>query len=120
MDGSIIREALQEYKKGLGQFAEQLPKVVQEYNRFTEACFEEGELSKREKHLIGLALGVYTNDEYCIVYHTKGAVDNGASELQILEAASVTTAFGGGMAMSQTVTLVQDAVKEFSQNKNKH
>lgn len=120
MEGSIIHEALQEYKRGLGDFAKVMPKVVHEYNRFTEACFEEGELTKREKHLIGLALGVYTNDEYCIIYHTKGAVDNGASEQQVLEAAVVSTAFGGGMAMSQTVTLVQDAVEELVQDRKPH
>ncbi|SFJ64902.1 carboxymuconolactone decarboxylase family protein [Thermoflavimicrobium dichotomicum] len=113
MDGSMIQQALQEYKKGIGQLAHQLPEVISSYNQFTEACFSEGALNKKTKHLIGLALGVYTNDEYCIIYHTKGAVDQGATDQEVLEAAAVCGAFAGGLAMSQTVTLVQDALAEF-------
>ncbi|MBA4493590.1 carboxymuconolactone decarboxylase family protein [Paenactinomyces guangxiensis] len=113
MDGTMIQQALREYQRGVGHLAEQLPDVVREYNRFTDACFAEGELSKKIKHLIGLSLGVYTNDEYCIIFHTKGAVDHGASDREVLEAAAVCGAFGGGSAMSQAVTLVQEALTEF-------
>lgn len=113
MEGSMIQQALLDYKQGVGQLADQLPEVVDTYNQFTEACFAEGELSKKTKHLIGLALGVYTNDEYCMIYHTKGAVDQGASDKEVMEAAAVCGAFGGGMAMSQIVTLVQEALAEF-------
>lgn len=115
MDGSTIQGALQEYKRGLGHLADTLPNVVSGYNQFTEACFSEGELPRKTKHLIALSLGVYANDEYCIIYHTKGAVDQGASDHEVLEAAAVTSAFAGGLAMSQVVTLVQDALTEFRQ-----
>ncbi|MGI6127398.1 MAG: carboxymuconolactone decarboxylase family protein [Planifilum sp.] len=113
MEPSMIHEALREYKEGIGHFEQELPEVAAEYNRFTEACFAEGELSRQVKHLIGLALGVYTNDEYCIIYHTKGAVDQGATDRQIMEAAAVSGAFGGGAAMSQAVTLVREAIQAF-------
>jgi AhpD family alkylhydroperoxidase len=113
MDGKDIQDSLLEYKEGLGELSKYLPEVVNYYNKFTDACFEEGELSKKMKHLIALGLGVYSNDEYCIIYHTKGAIDNGASNQEIMEAAAVTTAFGGGVSMSQTVTLVQDALSSF-------
>ncbi|TCS97034.1 carboxymuconolactone decarboxylase family protein [Hazenella coriacea] len=119
MEGSMIQQSLQEYKEGVGKLVKQLPDVIGKYNQFTETCFAEGELSTKMKHLIALSLGVYSNDEYCIIYHTKGAVDQGASEQEILEAATVSSAFAGGMAMSQTVTLVQDACNQF-QNRNIH
>jgi AhpD family alkylhydroperoxidase len=115
MENKHLEQALLDYKQGIGQLAHHLPRVAETYNAFTEACFDEGELSRKTKHLIGLSLGVYTNDEYCIIYHTKGAVDQGASEKEVLEAACVSGAFGGGMAMSQAVTLVQDALTEFHQ-----
>jgi len=113
MQASMIEQALREYKEGLGQLAEKLPEVVRRYNEFTQVCFQEGALSQKEKHLIGLALGVYSNDEYCIIYHTKGAVDQGATDDEVLEAAAVCAAFAGGMAMSQSVTLVQEALADF-------
>lgn len=109
--------ALHEYKLGLGVFTQKMPKLAQHYNAFTEACFEEGVLSKKDKQLIALGISLYSQDEYCIIYHVKGCLDEGASEEEILEAIGVTAAFGGGAAMSQAVTLVQEAMVELNQLK---
>jgi AhpD family alkylhydroperoxidase len=106
-------EALHEYKLGLGVFTKKMPKLASHYNAFTEACFEEGVLSKKDKQLIALGISLYSQDEYCIIYHVKGCLDEGASEEEILEAIGVTAAFGGGAAMSQAVTLVQEAMEDF-------
>lgn len=110
-------DALHEYKSGLGTFTQKMPEIARHYNAFTEACFEEGRLSKKEKHLIALGIAINTQDEYCIIYHAKGCLDNGASEQEILEAVGVTAAFGGGAAMSQAVTLVQECITELNQLK---
>lgn len=120
MQGNFVQQSLSDYKQGIGQLQQQLPHVVESYNAFTEACFQEGALSKKEKHLIALALGVYTNDEYCIVYHTKGACDQGASTQEVLEAACVSSAFGGGMAMSQAATLVQQNLSQIQRQNISH
>jgi AhpD family alkylhydroperoxidase len=113
MQDSMIKQALHEYKEGIGKMSEKMPDVIHSYNEFTKVCFQEGTLSQKHKHLIGLALGVYSNDEYCIIFHTKEAMDQGATEEEILEAVAVSAAFGGGMAMSQSATLVQEAIEEF-------
>ncbi|MFD1408878.1 carboxymuconolactone decarboxylase family protein [Kroppenstedtia eburnea] len=113
MESSYVEQALREYKEGVGAFEKDLPEIARQYMKFTEACFEEGELSVKNKHLIAVALGVMTNDEYCIIYHTKGALDQGAGEREVMEAAAVAGAFGGGLAMSQTVTLLRDVLEEF-------
>lgn len=52
--------------------------------------------------------------EYSIIYHTKGCLDQGCSEEEILETVGVTAAFGGGASMSQGVTLVQECIKELN------
>lgn len=109
--------ALQEYKMGLGTFTQKMPEIAGYFNAFTEACFKEGKLSQKEKQLIALGISVYSQDEYCIIYHTKGCLDQGASEEEILEAIGVTAAFGGGAAMSQAVTLVQDCITDLNQLK---
>jgi alkylhydroperoxidase/carboxymuconolactone decarboxylase family protein YurZ len=47
-----------------------MPHVGRAFNAFTEACFVEGELSKKkEKQLIALAISVAKQDEYCTIYH---------------------------------------------------
>ncbi len=109
--------ALHEYKEGLGIFTQKMPDIARHYNAFTETCFEEGTLTRREKQLIALGISLNSQDEYCIIYHVKGCLDEGCSEEEILEAVGVTAAFGGGAAMSQAVTLVQEAVSELSELK---
>lgn len=110
-------EALHHYKAGLGTFTKKMPELASKFNDFTEECFKEGSLSKKEKQLIALGISLYAQDEYCIIYHTKGCLDEGCSEEEILEAIGVTAAFGGGATMSQAVTLVQECIQELNQLK---
>ncbi|MBU8906616.1 carboxymuconolactone decarboxylase family protein [Desertibacillus haloalkaliphilus] len=109
-----IEMALQDYKEGLGHFTQKMPNIASKYNDFTEECFAEGKLSQKEKQLMALGISIYSQDEYCIIYHTKGCLDQGCTEEEIFEAVGVTAAFGGGAAMSQAVTLVQEAMTELS------
>ncbi|WP_096436759.1 carboxymuconolactone decarboxylase family protein [Alteribacter populi] len=112
---SSVQQALHDYKAGLGHFTEQMPDIARKYNAFTEACFEEGTLTAKEKQLIALGISLYSQDEYCIIYHTKGCLDQGCSQEEIFEAIAVTGAFGGGAAMSQAVTLVEQCLTELDQ-----
>jgi AhpD family alkylhydroperoxidase len=107
-------DAIQEYKRGLGVFTQKMPEIARHFNAFTEACFKEGKLSQKEKQLIALGISVFSQDEYCIIYHTKGCLDQGATEEEILEAVGVIVAFGGGAAMSQAVTLVQECITDLT------
>ncbi|GAE30281.1 carboxymuconolactone decarboxylase family protein [Halalkalibacter hemicellulosilyticus] len=115
-DQSPIQMALQDYKEGIGVFTKKMPTIAKKYNAFTEACFEKGKLAKKEKQLIALGISIFSQDEYCIIYHTKGCLDEGCTEDEILETVGVSAAFGGGAAMSQAVTLVQEAMKELGDN----
>lgn len=114
---SWIGLALQDYKEGLGAFEEQSPQLVEGFNDFTEICFQAGELDAKMKQLIAMAIGVFSNNEYCTIYHVKGAMDQGASVAEILETVGVATALGGGTAMAQGATLVQDTIQELQLEK---
>ncbi|MDN4072322.1 carboxymuconolactone decarboxylase family protein [Fictibacillus terranigra] len=100
------------YKEGLAKYTDHMPEVAHSFNEFTRHCFKEGEISEKNKQLIALGISIHAQDEYCIIYHTKGCLDQGASENEILEAVGVAAAFGGGAAMSQGVTLVQECIQE--------
>ncbi len=56
---NTIEMALQDYKEGIGQFTEKMPKIAKTYNAFTEACFAKGKLSQKEKQMIALGISVY-------------------------------------------------------------
>ncbi|MCM2534752.1 carboxymuconolactone decarboxylase family protein [Neobacillus pocheonensis] len=107
-------DSLFDFKQGLGIFTQKMPNIARAYNEFTEVCFQEGTLSKKEKQLIALGVSIYSQDEYCIIYHLKGCLDQGCSEKEILEAIGVTAAFGGGAVMSQAVTLVQKTMNDLN------
>lgn len=114
----FAQQALQDYKEGLGVFTEKMPQIAKKYNAFTEACFREGAISKKDKQMIALGISIFSQDEYCIIYHTKGCLDQGCTEEEILETVGVTAAFGGGASMSQAVTLVQDCITDLNQMKH--
>ncbi len=113
---AFTETALREFKQGLGIFMEKMPNIAKSFNSFTEACFEEGKLDRKQKQLIALSISVFAQDEYCMIYHTKGCLDEGCSEDEMMEALGVALAFGGGPAMSQAVTLVQQSIKEFKRS----
>lgn len=112
--------AIHEYKEGMGLFTTKMPHIGEAFHAFTQACFKEGHLSQKQKQLIALGISIYSQDEYCIIYHTNACLDEGCSEEEILEAIGVTGAFGGGAAMSQAVTLVQQTIEELQHKKQKH
>ncbi|GAA5416901.1 hypothetical protein Pryu01_01940 [Paraliobacillus ryukyuensis] len=102
-DQSII-----DYKEGTNYLQKALPEVGEHYLSFTDACFKAGTIGEKEKQLMALGISVYAQDEYCIIYHIKGAVDNGATEEEIAETIGVSAALGGGAAFAQGVTLAMD------------
>ncbi|MGP4061390.1 carboxymuconolactone decarboxylase family protein [Halobacillus sp. H74] len=109
---------LHDYKEGIGVFSDHMPEVAHKFSQFTEECFKEGDVSQKHKQLMALGISIVAQDEYCMIYHTKGCVDQGASEKEILEACGVAAAFGGGAALSQAVTLVQDAYMDLTTSIN--
>jgi AhpD family alkylhydroperoxidase len=106
--------SLQKYKAGIGWFTEKMPNLAEQFNSFTEECFKEGQLSKKQKQLIALGISLHSQDEYCIIYHTKGCLDQGCSEQEILEAVGVAAALGGGGTISQSVTLLKECIGKLS------
>lgn len=78
------------------------------------ACYAPGALDVKTKELISVAIGAYNRCEYCIVYHVYKALEADASRAEIMEAAMVAVAFGGGPSMAFTVTLVKESIDEFT------
>ncbi|WP_234998520.1 carboxymuconolactone decarboxylase family protein [Salirhabdus sp. Marseille-P4669] len=101
-------QSILDYKHGSERIKKHLPEMTQGYFDFTDACFKEGEISAKQKQLMALAVAIYAQDEYCIMYHTKGAVEHDASEEEIMETIAVSAALGGGAAFSQGVTLAME------------
>lgn len=98
------------YKIGIGLMSETMPNVVEAYHNFTAECLADGMLSAKHKQLIALGISLFANNEVCTYYHVQEALSKGAEAAEVMEAAAVAAALGGGHAMSQGVTRVQQAL----------
>jgi AhpD family alkylhydroperoxidase len=72
---------------------------------------KEGALSIKEKELIALGIAVSMGCEYCVYAHTAFAMQNGATEEEILEAASVALYMHGGPGLTY-IKYVFNALEE--------
>lgn len=110
MMNNLMDDKVDAYKFGVGHINETLPNVVEAYHNFTAECFADGELSAKHKQLVALGIALFANNEVCTYYHVTEALSKGASPNEIMDAVAVAAAVGGGHAMSQGVTRVQQAL----------
>ncbi len=108
-----VREMLNNFVGGLGTLGETNPDEVQAFMGLLGAAYAPKALDVKSKELISVAIGCYNRCEYCIVYHSYKAFESGATKEEILEAAMVSVAFGGGPSMAYSVTLLKDCIDEF-------
>ena len=74
------------------------------FNWYNEV--KEGALTKREKALIALAVSHAVQCPYCIDAYTKGSLENGADEEQMMEAVHVASAIRGGASLAHGVQMM--------------
>lgn len=108
-----VRTMLNDFVGGLGTLGETNGEHVQAFMNLLGTTYTEGALSTKTKELISVAIGAYNRCEYCIVYHVYKAYEAGATREEIIEAAMVAVAFGGGPSMAYSVTTLMDSVNEF-------
>ena len=107
-------DLLEAFSGGLEALKDEAPELAIGFESLMAPVFCEGELSIMEKELMAVACAIYGKCEYCIAAHVYNAMNAGASGDQVLEAAGVAVAFGGGPAMAYTVTKVRACIKAFS------
>lgn len=100
----------------LGKFAtmgEEAPELWEKFMAYYSAVFEDGALTAREKALIALAVAHAVQCPYCIDAYTQAALEKGANEAQMTEAAHVACAIRGGAALVHGVQM-KNMVKKLS------
>ncbi len=108
-----VREMLNDFVGGLGSLGETNGAMVDAFMGLLGAAYEPNALDLKTKELISVGIGCYNRCEYCIVYHSYKAFEAGATKEEILEAAMVAVAFGGGPSIAYSVTLLKDCIAEF-------
>ena len=71
-------------------------KVYQSFVDMEHHTYKNGELSKKNKELIAIGISVVNNCESCMEWHIKQAIDDGATEKEIIETIEVGIEMSGG------------------------
>lgn len=109
-----VREMLNGFAGGLENLGTTNSEATGAFMGLLGAAYEPGAVDLKTKELISVAIGCYSRCEYCIVYHSYKALEAGATKEEIMEAAMVSVAFGGGPSMAYTVTLLKECLEEFA------
>ena len=102
-----VKEFFEKYKVESTKVKEKSPDVVNGFSGLFSKVMKDGALSLREKELIAVAIGVAVKCEPCIRLHTRKCLECGATEEQILEAASVAVVMGGGPAFTHIPIIIE-------------
>lgn len=73
-----------------------IPEVYDGFGKMHSAAFADGELDRKTKELLALAIAIAVRCDGCIASHSRGAAVNGASEKEVAETIGVAIAMSGG------------------------
>lgn len=110
------REMLNAFLGGLQDLGSTNEAHVEAFMNLLGTTYAPGKLDVKTKELISVAVAAYNRCEYCIVFHVFKALEAGATRDEIMEAAMVAVAFGGGPSMAYSVTLLKDSIDEFEKD----
>ena len=110
------REMLNAFTGGLETLAKTNGENVEAFMGLLGSSYKPGAIDLKTKELMSVAIGAYNRCEYCIVFHVYKALEAGASREEIVEAAMVAVAFGGGPSMAYSVTLLMASIDEFEKD----
>lgn len=97
---------VEEDLKKFGEIREFQEELGDKFFDWYNSVFKEGALTKREKALIALAVSHAVQCPYCIEAYTKGSLENGADEEQMMEAVHVASAIRGGASLAHGVQMM--------------
>ncbi|MHB1709263.1 MAG: carboxymuconolactone decarboxylase family protein [Thermoplasmataceae archaeon] len=107
-------DKLQEIQNLMKYLGSEVPENMNAFGSFIQSVQKDGKLSLKVKELISIALSVSSQCEWCIPYHTRMALQNGATEDEILEAGMVAVLMYGSPALMHMIPL-KKAIDEFKQ-----
>ncbi len=95
MDKNKIEQIVKTRKQAHSYYLKK-SKVYQSFVDMEQNTYKAGELNKKQKELIAIGISVVINCESCMEWHIKQAIDDGATEKEIIEAIEVGIEMSGG------------------------
>lgn len=105
-------ELHQHLQDRLAQLGSELSGPMSGFARLHKKSVEAGTINAKTKELMALAISIAVRCEGCIAYHTKDAIQAGATRPELLETIGVAIMMGGGPA-SIYAAHAMDAIEQF-------
>lgn len=99
---------IDEYARHLREL---IPDTLKAYGALSHAAQTAGDLDKKTKELIALALAVAKHCDGCIAYHARNSHRTGATRQEVAETLAVAIQMGGGPC----VNYAADALRAYDQ-----
>jgi|SRR3972149_4059360 len=109
-------EQLVKTRKKAHSFYSKKSKVYQSFVDMEQNTYKDGQLSKKQKELIAIGISVVIDCESCMEWHIKEALDDGATENEIIESIEVGIEMSGGPGTASARFAMN--VLEYYQQKN--
>ncbi len=94
-----------------GEIGKDAPELAKKFFDYYESVFTEGDLTEREKALIGLAVAHAVQCPYCIDAYTNNCLEKGSNLSEMTEAVHVVNAIRGGASLVHGVQMRNIAEK---------
>ncbi len=80
----------------IGSYGKKNPELMTAFSKLHQIASKNGNINAKNKELIALGISIHAKCEGCIVMHIHDAIENGATENDIIETIGVATYMGGG------------------------
>ena len=84
------------------------PVAATAFHEFSQTVFADGALSKVTKHIIAVAAAHVTQCPYCIRGHTRAALQEGATNEELMEAIWVAAEMRAGAAFAHSIVAMSE------------
>ena len=109
-----VKETLKESNVYFAKMRKDIPETRNAFVELLQSVHRDGALSAKFKELIAVAISASTHCEACMIYHTKNALEMGATRAEIMESLSVAIMMGGGPVAFSSTPTVMKTIEEFS------
>jgi len=107
------KKELERVQNWMKTFGEQSPDSMECFRSLMGAVEKEKVLSAKTKELMAIAISITQQCEWCIAFHVNNALEEGATEEEVMEAAWVAVLMGGGPALMHA-GLVLEALEDLA------
>lgn len=109
---SEMEEVLKEERKVMDEFGKLTPKRMKGFGDLLEVIKKNEAIAAKNRELINVALSIANHCKWCIAFHVKSALEEGASKDEILQAAWLSILMGGAPSLMYSQYVVK-AINEF-------